>query len=176
MIKKIFSYAILTVLSGMLVAGLVQAADDTVTATVSVQYASVSLDQSSFDYGSMNNNSASSTLPLWGGVGITATNGGTTAQFDIYGADSTGGGSGWTLAGNTTGNNYMHQFCNDTDNDCSSPPTNYTGNELTTSPQTLDASVANAETVAFQLRITTPTTPTDLSTQSAVVTIQASAL
>lgn len=139
----------------------------------SVAVVSVTLDQETFAYGSVVANTASSTLTLWGGAGITATNGEILANFDIYGANSTGSGSGWTLAGNTTGNNYIHQFCNDTDNDCTSPPTNYTA--LAISPQTLKSNVATGGTVRFQLRITTPTTPTDLSQQNAVVTIQASA-
>ncbi len=176
MLEKIFSSITLVVLVGLMVAGLASAATDTVTATVTVSYASVSLNQDSFAYGTMNTNTASSTLALWGGVGITATNGGSTSDLDIYGANTTGSGTGWTLAGNTTGNNYMHQFCNDTDNVCDSPPTGYTGHELTTSPVPLKAGVAAAGTVAFQLRITTPTTPTDVSQQSAVVTIQASAI
>jgi hypothetical protein len=175
--KQFFSLISLIALVGMAVAGLANAATtDTVTATVSISFASVTLDQDSFSYGTMNTNSASSTITLWGGIGITATNGGSTSDFDIYGANTTGSGTGWTLAANTTGNNYMHRFCNDTDNDCATPPTNYTGNELTTSPATLKASVPNAGTVSFQLQLTTPTTPTDVSQQSAVVTVQASAV
>ena len=134
---------------------------------------SVTLDQETFDYGIMNNNTASSTLALWAGVGITATNGDVIANFSIYGADTTGGGSGWTLAADNTGNNYIHKFCNDTDDDCTSPPTNYS--TLTTSPQDLKLNVGPAGTIAFQLQITTPQTPTDVSVQSAVVTVQASA-
>lgn len=165
---------VIIALLGLLIAVGAQAATDTVTATVTVLYSAVSLDQSSFAYGSMNSNTASSTLTLFGGTGIVATNDGGTSSFDIYGADSTGSGTGWTLAGNTTGNNYLHQFCNDTVDNCASPPTSYSA--LTTSPATLDASVANLETVAFQLRITTPTTPTDFTEQSAVVTVQSSAI
>ena len=135
---------------------------------------SISLDQTSFDYGRVESNTASSTLPLWGGVGITATNGTAIADFDIYGANSTGAGGGWTLStANNTGNNYMHRFCNDTDNDCVSPPTNYTA--FSTTPVSLKAGVASSGAVSFQLQITTPTTPTDLSQQSAEVTVQASA-
>lgn len=140
----------------------------------SVAVVSITLDQETFTYGSVAANTASSTLTLWGGTGITATNGDVLANFDIYGANTTGSGSGWTLAGNTTGDNYMHQFCNDTDNDCATPPASYTA--LTTSPVLLKSNVAIGGTVRFQLRITTPTTPTDLSQQNAVVTVQASAL
>lgn len=133
---------------------------------------SISLDVGNFDYGKVPNDTASSTLSLWAGAGITATNGDIIANFDIYSADSTGSGGGWTLAADSAGNNYIHKFCNDTDNDCVSPPSNYT--VLTTSPQTLKTSVAVSGTVVFQLQITTPTTPTDVSQQSSVVTIQAS--
>lgn len=135
---------------------------------------SISLDRETFDYGSIPSGTASSTLILFSGLGIIATNGSVLANFDIYGANSTGGGTGWTLAGNTTGNNYMHKFCNDTDNVCTSPSTNYVA--LSGTPQTLKNSMDPSATVAFQLQITTPTTPTDLSRQSAVVTVQASAL
>ncbi|MFA6307196.1 MAG: hypothetical protein WC639_05320 [Patescibacteria group bacterium] len=140
---------------------------ETATAVVSI-----TLDQSSFAYGTIDVNAASSTLSLWGGAGITATNGSAIADFDIYGANSTGSGSGWTLAANNTSNNYIHKFCNDTDNNCTSPPTNYSA--LTASPALLKSSVAADGTVVFQLEITTPAAPTDTSTQSAAVTIQAS--
>lgn len=172
--SKIMRSIVFVVIFGSLLATAIGAATDAVTATVTVLYSSISLDQTTFSYGSMNSNTASSTLVLFGGLGITATNNGGTSQFDIYGANSTGSGSGWTLASDNTGNNYTHKFCNDTDNDCATPPTNYTA--LTTSPQTLDASVANSATVNFQLEITTPTTPTDFSQQSAVVTVQATAI
>lgn len=172
--KQLFSLVALVALFGMTIAGLASAATQAnVTASVSITYASVTLDQSTFSYGTMNANTASSTLALWSGAGITATNGGSVSDFDIYGADTSGSGTGWTLASDSTGNNYIHKFCNETDNDCSTPPTNYTA--MTTSPQALKTSVANAGTVAFQLEITTPTTPTDVSQQSAQVTIQASA-
>ncbi|MCX6796797.1 MAG: hypothetical protein NTW06_04880, partial [Candidatus Falkowbacteria bacterium] len=62
MLKKLFSSITLVVLVGMLVAGLANAATSTVTATVTVKYASLSLDHTSFAYGSMDNNTASSTV------------------------------------------------------------------------------------------------------------------
>lgn len=168
--KSFFATIGILALVGMMVGVLAQAATDSVSATVTVLYSAVSLDQSSFAYGSMNSNTASSTLNLWAGVGITATNDGSASSFDIYGANT----ANYTLAANNTGNNYIHKFCEDTTNVCTTPPTNYTA--LTTSPQTLKASVANAETVAFQLEITTPATPTVFTVQSAVVTVQASAI
>lgn len=172
--KKLFSLVALVSLFGMTLAGLAQAANSAnVTASVTITYASVTLDNASFSYGTMSANTASSTLSLWGGAGITATNGGSVSDFDIYGANTTSSGTGWTLASDNTGNNYIHRFCNDSDNDCLTPATNYTA--MTDSPQELKAAVPNAGTVSFQLQITTPTTPTDVNEQSAVVTIQASA-
>ncbi|MBU4257056.1 hypothetical protein KKC04_01435, partial [Patescibacteria group bacterium] len=110
----------------------------------------------------------------WAGAGITATNGAAVADFYIYGANSAGTGGGWTLSNaDNSGNNYVHKFCDDTESVCTGPPTNYTA--LTTNPQILEANVAIAGTRAFQLQLATPTAPTDFSTQSAIVTIQASA-
>lgn len=132
---------------------------------------SVSLDINNFAYGSVPENTASTTLTLFGGAGIVATNNGNvTVDFDIYGADT----ANWTLSGTTGSNQYVHQFCNDTDNDCSSPPTNYTA--LTGTAQTLKNTIVVSGTVAFQLRIITPNPSTVFTEQSAVVTVQASAL
>lgn len=170
--KKIFSLVALVVLIGMGVAGMSHAATDAVTATVTVLYSAVSLNQETFAYGSMNSNTASSTLALWSGAGIVATNDGSTSSFDIYGADT----ANYTLAANNTGNNYMHKFCDDTELACDLPTNQANYTALTTSPQTLEASVANTGTVAFQLQITTPATPTNFTEQSAAVTVQASAI
>ncbi len=156
----------------MIAVGVKAADNDSVTATVTVQEIAVSLDTASFDYGTMDNNTSSSTLPLFSGSGIVATNDGNIDEdFDINGADT----GDWTLAGSAGSDNYVHQFCNDTDNDCSSPPTNYTGNELTTTPTTLKSTVSSSGTCAFQLRITTPNPSTVYTQQSASVTVTASA-
>lgn len=141
-----------------------------VTATVTVQNISMTLSQASFDYGTMPSNTASSTLTLFGGAGIVATNNGNVNQdFDINGANT----ADWTLAGTTASDQYVHQFCNDTDNNCATPPTNYSA--LTTSPAALDTAVAAAGTTAFQLRLTTPNPSTVYTQQSAAVTVTASA-
>jgi hypothetical protein len=130
---------------------------------------SITLDQTSFDYGFVPDNTASSTLNLWAAAGITATNdGNVTEDFDIY-SENTGN---WTLAGATASDEYIHKFCNDTDNDCSSPPTNYTA--LTTSPQTLKTGISSSGTMFFQLELTTPNPSTVYTEQSSVVTVQAS--
>ena len=143
----------------------------TVTATVTVQNVSVSVNNASFDYGSVALNTASSTLQLYGGAGIVATNGGNvTEDFDISGANTTS----YTLdSANSTEDHYIHKFCNDTADTCTSPPTSYTA--LTTSPAALSTNVAASGTTAFQLQITTPETVSVYDQQSAVVTITASA-
>lgn len=172
---KVLIYSLLVLsLVGVMVPDWTSAAEDSVSGSATVLFASISLDQTTFDYGTINANTASNTLFLFSGLGIIATNQGTTSTFDIYGANSTGGGSGWTLAGNTTGNNYKHMFCNDRSADCASPPGNYTA--LTASTQTLEATISNAATTSVQLQITTPTTPTDMTVQSAAVTIQSSTI
>lgn len=150
-----------------------QTDDATVTATVTVQNIAVSVNQASFAYGSIPANTASTTLPLFSGAGITATNDGSLADFDIFGANT----ANWTLASATSSaDNYIHKFCNETDNDCaSSGAFGASFTALTTSPQTLKASVAAAGTVAFQLSIHTPNPSTVFTQQSAVVTVQASA-
>ncbi|MDD5071468.1 MAG: hypothetical protein PHQ42_01900 [Patescibacteria group bacterium] len=171
--KDFFSLIVLTALAGILVVAGARAADtDAVTGTVTVQNFAISLDQSSFSYGTMTNNSASSTLTLWSAAGITATNDGSKADFDIYGADT----ANWTLdAATSTPDYYTHKFCNETDNDCAASGVygaNFTA--LTTSPAALKADVAAAGGVAFQLSMHTPNPSTVYTQQSAAVTVQAS--
>jgi hypothetical protein len=172
--KQLLSSIALVALVGLMVAGLASAATDTVTATVTVAYASVSLDQTDVPYGNVNSNTASSTKPLWGGAGIIATNNGGTSSFEL----SSGNSTGWTLSGTVnTGNFFMHKFCKETETDCAIPANqaNYDANPMTTGYTTLDASVANTETVAFQLQILTPQAPESFAQQSITVTLQASA-
>jgi len=123
----------------------------------------------------MNNNTASSTLTLWSGTGIIATNGDVTANFYIYGANTAG--DVWILdTATSTANHYTHKFCNETDNNClASGPYGASFTALTTSPVLLKGSVAPAGQVAFQLSMHTPNPSSVYSTQSAVVTVQASA-
>ena len=177
MMKKFFSSVALVGLAGMAVAVFSLAAEtDQVTGTVTVQNFAISIDagETSFAYGTMSNNTASSTMTLFSaGTGITATNDGSVANFDIYGANT----GSWTLdAATSTPDYYTHKFCNETDNDCAASGvygTSFTA--LTTSPATLKASVANLGTVDFQLSMHTPNPSTVYTQQSAVVTVQASA-
>ena len=175
-VNKMIPSIVLVALAGMAVAVFSLAADtDTVTGTVTVQNFAISIDagETSFAYGTMNNNTASSTMTLFSGTGITAQNDGSLADFDIYGANTTN----WTLnTATSTADNYTHKFCNETDNNClASGPYGASFTALTTSPVLLKGSVAPAGQVAFQLSMHTPNPSSVYSTQSAVVTVQASA-
>jgi len=167
--KKIISSITILVVVGMMVVVLVQAADTaTVTATVTVQNISVSVSDGTVAYGTMAVNTWKSTLPSELNDMQTSTNdGNVTEDFNIKGQNS----ANWTLAATPGNEQYTHQFCNDTDNDCSTPPTNYTA--LTTSYQTLDTGIPTSGTVEFQLRLGTPTATSNYTQQSVDVTIQA---
>jgi len=177
MMKIFFSSVALVVLAGMTVAVFSLAADtDTTTGTVTVQNFAISIagGETTFAYGTMSNNTASSTMTLFSaGTGITATNDGSVANFDIYGANT----GSWILnTATSTTDNYTHKFCNETANDCAASGVygaNFTA--LTTSPAALSASVANAASIDFQLSMHTPNPSTVYTQQSAVVTVQASA-
>jgi hypothetical protein len=147
------------------------AADEaTVTATVTVQNVSVSVDPGSVSYGTLALNTSRSTLSGEANAMQTATNdGNVSANINIRGTNSTA----WTLSASNGANNYVHQFCNETDVDCSTPPTDYTA--LTTSNQTLKNGVSTSGEVDFHLRITTPTSSSSYDQQNVNVTIQASA-
>jgi len=133
---------------------------------------SVSVSDGVIEYEIMPANTSKSTLPGELNDMQTATNdGNVTENFNIKGQDATGGGCTWTLASSNGSDQYVHQFCNDTNLDCSSPPTNYTA--LTTSYQPLDTGIAVSGTVDFQLRIITPNPSTCYGEQSVNVTIQA---
>ena len=159
--------------------GVVQSATDaTVTATVTVQNVQMTLSQTDFEYGTMSSNTASSTVGLFAGAGIIATNtGNVNSDFDIYGANTGTGkaGNGWDLLGTAGTDEYIHKFCNDTDNDCTIPTGQANYSALTTSPGVLKNVVAGSGTVAFQLQITTPNPSTKFTVQSVPVTVQISA-
>ncbi|MGB9743190.1 MAG: hypothetical protein ACPLW9_00510 [Minisyncoccales bacterium] len=167
--KKLIATIGILALAGMMVFTIVRAADTaTVTATVTVQNISVSVSDGSVAYGTMAVNTWKSTLPGELNDMQTATNNGNvTENFNIKGQNS----ANWTLASSPGSEQYTHQFCNDTDNDCSTPPTNYTA--LTTSYATLDTGIATSGTVDFQLRLGTPTATSNYTQQSVDVTVQA---
>lgn len=168
--KFLMSIGVLVIV-GTIVGVLARAATTgVVNATVTVTNIAVSVSPSGFAYGTMANNTASSTKTLWAGAGIVASNDGSAADFDIYGANTSG--NVWTLATATsTDDVYAHRFCNETDGDCLTW-TDYI--PLTASPQVLKDNVAISGEVAFQLQIHTPNPSTVYTEQTAPVTVQAS--
>lgn len=137
--------------------------------TIQAAVVSVAVSDGVVTYGMLPVNTSKTTLSGELNDMQTATNNGNvTENFNIKGQNTA---CSWTLASSVGNNQYVHQFCNDTDNDCSSPPTNYTA--LTTSYQTLDTGTAVSGTVDFQLRLTTPTDSSCFNQQSVDVVIQA---
>jgi hypothetical protein len=131
---------------------------------------SVSVSDGAIDYGIMTINASKSTIEL--NDMQTATNdGNVTENFNIKGQDATGAGCTWTLASTNGVDQYVHQFCNATDYDCSNPPTNYVA--LTTTYQTLKTGIPPNGTVQIHLRLITPTQTSCYGQQSVNVTIQA---
>lgn len=168
--KKTLFLAV-SLIAVLLIGQYVIAADTaTVAATVTVQNVSVSVSDGSITYGTIAAGASQSTVAL-GDTQTATNNGNVTEAFNIRGQNSTN----WTLAATAGSDQYIHRFCNDTDLDCATPPTNYTA--LTSSGYTtLTASVASLGTVNFQLQITTPTVSTVFTQQSVDVTVQAVAL
>jgi hypothetical protein len=118
-------------------------------------------------YGIIAAGSSKSTIDL-SDMQTAQNDGNVTETFNIKGQNTS---CPWTLAATVGNDQYVHQFCNDTDDDCDSPPTNYTA--LTTNYQVLDTGIAVSGTVNFQLRITTPNPSSCYGQQSVDVTIQA---
>lgn len=140
------------------------ASTGTVTATVTVENVSVSVTDGSVAYGTLSTNTSAGTN---GSDTQTATNDGNIAEdLLIKGANTTA----WTLGATAGSDQYTHKFCVSS---CTSAPTNFTA--LTTSNQNLATSVAASGTQTFDLYITTPTSSSSYTQQSASVTITASA-
>ena len=166
-LKLLLSFSLIAVLSLIVVWGVRADDEGTVTATVTVQNISVTVTDGTVAYGTLGQNSTADTEPA---QGQTATNNGNvTEDFDIKGLDS----ADWTLETAAGTDQYVHKFCNDTDNDCTTPPTSYTA--LTTDYQDLDSAIITSGTVLFQLQINTPNPSTVYTEQSVNVTVLATA-
>lgn len=161
--KRLFSlFSLAFFLFASIIVPVYAADTAAVTATVTVQNISVAVSDGSVAYGTLSLNTSAGTN---GTDTQTATNdGNVTADLNIRGQNT----AGWTLAGTAGANQYVHRFCTAT---CGTPPTNYTA--LTTSYQTLAASVATSGTQTFDLHITTPTSTASYTQQSVDVTVQA---
>lgn len=140
----------------------------TVTATVTVQNVSVSVSDGTVAYGTLPNNSSSSTIATDLNDRQIATNNGNVAeQVNIRGTNS----ADWTLAGSAGADQYVHRFCNLFASGCTSPPTNFTA--LTTSYTQLATSTAVSASSTFDLMLTTPNPSSVFTQQSVDVTVQA---
>ncbi len=157
---------LMLVFSSFLFITQVSAADTaTVASTVTLQNVSVIVADGSVSYGTLAVSTSKSTIT--GDLTDTQTatnNGNVTEDLSIRGQNT----AAWTLAGTAGVNEYVHMFCKTT---CSSPPTGFTA--LTTNYQTLQASVAASGTQTFELRITTPSSSSTFTLQSADVTVLA---
>ncbi len=151
---------------------LAEAADTgDVTATVTVQHVALTVSDGAIAYGTIVAGGTRSTLSGEANDMQTAQNTGNVQEdFNIKGYNVSTGCT-WTLAGSQGSEQYFHKFCNDTDNDCSSPPTGYTA--LTTSYQTLDADVPTSGTVDIQFQIGVPSSTTCTDEATVTVTVQA---
>ncbi len=167
-VRKTFALvtSLVLILPFVLVSNVIGATTGTVSATVTVQNVSVTVADGTVAYGTLGLNSSAGTNSA---DTQTATNNGNVAEtLTIKGANS----ANWTLsATNSTTDTYIHKFCTAT---CGSAPTNYTS--LTTSYQTLNASVAASGTQTFDLYLTTPQTSSVYTSQSVDVTVLAAAL
>lgn len=163
----IASLLFLTVFASLVISLNVSAATtDSVTATVTAEFISVTVTDGTVAYGSLGTSATQDTTS--GGLddSQTATNGSNvTADFDISGQDS----ADWTLASSAGSDQYFHKFCT---SNCDASPT---WTALTTSYQSLATSVSASGTQIFDLQIGTPSTNTSSDQQSVDVTVLASA-
>ncbi|MDZ7726126.1 MAG: hypothetical protein U5L75_00915 [Candidatus Campbellbacteria bacterium] len=154
----------------------------TVTATVQAEEISISVADGSIDYGIISAGEKEDTTT--DGIDATATGvndlqtvtneGNVAVDVDIQGQDASGTGSNdWTLSATAGTDAYVHRFCNNTDNDCTTDDTSY--DDLTTSYKSLKTGVATASTVDFHLEIQTPTSSNDTDQKNADMTLRASA-
>lgn len=165
---KLFFFSFVLLMLGLVVSfsrSAKAATSGTITATVTVQNISITVTDGTVAYGTLGLNSSAGTNSA---DTQTATNdGNVTESFVIRGQDS----AGWTLGASAGADQYVHRFCITS---CTTPPTNYTA--LTTSNQTLVASVAAAGNQTFDLYITTPTSSTTFTSQSVDVIVTAAAV
>lgn len=147
-------------------------ADGRVKLTYAECLISITISDGVIGYGLMPINTSKTTLPTeLNDLQTITNNSDATVDLNIKGQDASGGGCTWNLASTNGIDQYIHQFCNETDNDCTNPPTNYTA--LTTSYQTLATGVAISGGVDAHFNLTTPTESSCFGEQSVDVTVQA---
>ena len=162
MLKIVTYLFICSVVLGLCAQATVFAQTVTLTATVTTQNISVSVSPGSISWGTLGQNTASSTNPAFS---QTATNGGNIAEdFNIRGQNS----ADWTLAATTGTNQYVESYCTTA---CTAAPTNFSA--LTTNYQTLKTNVSASGTQRFDVYLVTPNPSTSFTQQSVDITLQA---
>lgn len=172
MFKRILiSFALMILLGGNFWFEVMAADTGDVTATVTVQNVAITVSDGAIAYGTLAAGGTRSTLPSEANDMQVATNTGNVQEdFNIKGYNVSSGCS-WTLGATQDSEQYFHKFCNDTANDCSTPPTNY--NALTTNYQTLSSAVPTSGARDFQLQIGVPSSTSCTSEATITVTVQA---
>ena len=146
-----------------------------VTATVTAQSISISLDNASVAFGTIGTTDTKDTTTGAKGVNdsTTATNDGNIVEdFDIQASNSTN----WDLETPAAPEVYTMKFC--TDNCDAAPTWSMVGRAAHTEYARLASSVASASanTRVFDLQVGTPTTTTQTGEQAITVTVRAAAL
>lgn len=150
-----------------------------ITATVTPQLVSVTVDVSNVGYGTQNLSTTDNTPT--GDPEITATNNGNVAEnFTIKGDDATDGSNIWTLSNTAGADAYVHKFNNDTGTypDSSSVALDKAGKSLSTSVSggsSCTTFCTGGGSEAFKLRMDTPASTSSFAEHSTTVTVVASA-
>ncbi len=163
--RKTFLFSFLAVT--FLLTAQVYATDQaTVTATVTLQNVSLTVDDGTINYGTLALNSSTGTVALSETQTITNA-GNVNVDVLIKGQNS----ANWNLAGASGSNEYVHRFCNATASSCATAPTNYSA--LTTNNQNFSLALTPAGTVNLDLYLTTPSVSTHFIQQNVDVTLVA---
>lgn len=168
--------SLLILVAAVLTAGFVAksalaASTAPVTAKVTAENISVSLDKSDVNFGTVAASSTKDTTTAGVNDSITATNNGNVLEdFNIQAANSTSTGAGWTLAGTAGPETYTLKYCTVT---CDTSPS-WTSVGISPSYQKFaDSVAATSGTQTFDMQVGTPTTTSDFYEQSISVTVQA---
>lgn len=160
----------------LLAAFKVKAADtDTVTATVTAEVISVTLDQTNIPFGVLGQGDTMPTTILDGGTGpdytITAENDGSVlADLQIQTSDTVD----WDHADAAGSDLFTMEFCTWETYNCNTAPTWVaTGSENIPDYEALSDDLAVSSTMLFDLRIGTPSSTAVVTQQSATVTVMA---
>lgn len=164
-LKQSFAIALIAAIAGLLIASVVGAAEATVDATVTPQLVAVSVSDGTVVYGILAANSSANTFTL--GQQQTATNDGNVdVDLDIRSSDAVVAGTDWNLEATTSTDQYTHEFSIDDGVSWSFFAADNSVSDLA------DPVIASK---TFDLRITTPTTSTDLGEHTITVTVLATA-